>query len=67
MLPALGQQDVVAIDGKTSRRSGKIDATALHLVSAFAGWRWAGDGPNSDRQKSNEKTAIPALLHTLSA
>ena len=28
-------------------------------------WRRAGDGPNSDRQKSNEKTAIPALLHTL--
>jgi len=28
--------DVVAIDGKASRRSGGVDATALHLVSAFA-------------------------------
>ena len=36
ILPALGT-DVVAIDGKTSRRSGGADTTALHLVSAFAG------------------------------
>jgi len=31
ILPAL-----VAIDGKSSRRTGKVDATSLHLVSAFA-------------------------------
>src|SRR5947199_6541106 len=35
ILPALGAE-IVAIDGKTSRRSGGVDATALHLVSAFA-------------------------------
>ncbi|SFB44706.1 ISAs1 family transposase, partial [Azotobacter beijerinckii] len=35
VVPVLGAQ-VVAIDGKTSRRSGKVDATPLHLVSAFA-------------------------------
>ncbi len=31
ILPALGAE-IVAIDGKTSRRSGKVDATLLHLV-----------------------------------
>lgn len=35
ILPALGAE-IVAIDGKTSRRSGKVDAAPLHLVSAFA-------------------------------
>ena len=35
ILPVLGGE-TVAIDGKTSRRSGGVDATALHLVSAFA-------------------------------
>ena len=35
LLPALGGE-IVAIDGKTSRRSGGVEATALHLVSAFA-------------------------------
>lgn len=37
MVPALGPDAVVAIDGKTSRRSTtKAAATPLHLVSAFA-------------------------------
>jgi len=35
ILPALGGE-TVAIDGKTSQCSGGVDATALHLVSAFA-------------------------------
>ncbi len=65
VLPALGQQNVVAIDGKTSRRSGKIDATALHLVSAFAAGAGLVMGQTATAKKSNEKTAIPALLHTL--
>jgi len=65
VLPALGQQSVVAIDGKTSRRSGKIDATALHLVSAFAAGAGLVMGQTATAKKSNEKTAIPALLHTL--
>ena len=29
VLPVLGNGDVVAIDGKTSRRSGKVGATPL--------------------------------------
>jgi len=59
--------DLIAIDGKTLRRSfdhasGK---TALHLVSA-----WAADcrltlGQIATEQKSNEITAIPKLLELL--
>ena len=37
LLPALGAETVVAIDGKTSRRSTtKAEANPLHMVSAFA-------------------------------
>jgi len=51
ILPALGADAVVAIDGKTSRRTGKVDATPLHLVSAFAaGARPAGDGGEVERE-----------------
>jgi predicted transposase YbfD/YdcC len=55
----------VAIDGKTSRRSGGIDATALHLVSAFAAGAGLVLGQRGTAEKSNEKTAIPELLSTL--
>lgn len=50
---------VVAIDGKASRRSGKVDATPL--VSGFA----AGARLVLGAEKLNEKTAIPELLATL--
>ena len=63
--PGLGADAVVAIDGKTSRRSGKIDATPLHLVSAFAAGAGLVLGQRATAQKSNEKTAIPELLATL--
>lgn len=63
-LPALGGQ-VVALDGKTSRRSGGVDATALHLVSAFAAKAGLVLGQWATAEKSNEKTAIPELLSTL--
>ncbi len=65
LLPALGRDEVVAIDGKTSRRSGKIDATPLHLVSAFAAGAGLVLGQRATAEKSNEKTAIPELLSTL--
>ena len=65
MLPALDKGEVVAIDGKTSRRSGKIDATPLHLVSAFAAGAGWVLGQRATAEKSNEKTAIPELLATL--
>lgn len=65
LLPRLGQDAVVAIDGKTSRRTGKVDATPLHLVSAFAAGAGLVLGQRATAQKSNEKTAIPELLVTL--
>jgi len=65
ILPALGADAVVAIDGKTSRRTGKVDATPLHLVSAFAADAGLVLGQRATAQKSNEKTAIPELLATL--
>ena len=64
ILPALGGE-TVAIDGKTSRRSGGVDATALHLVSAFAAGAGLVLGQRATREKSNEITAIPELLSTL--
>lgn len=63
--PNLGKDEVVAIDGKTSRRSGKVDATPLHLVSAFAAGAGLVLGQQATAEKSNEKTAIPELLATL--
>ena len=66
ILPTLGADTVVAIDGKTSRRSSnKVDATPLHLVSAFAAGAGLVLGQRATAEKSNEKTAIPELLATL--
>jgi len=64
ILPVLGAE-TVAIDGKTSRRSGGVDATALHLVSAFAAGAGLVLGQRATAEKSNEITAIPELLSTL--
>jgi predicted transposase YbfD/YdcC len=64
VLPAV-EAEVVAVDGKTSRRSGGIDATALHLVSAFAAGAGLVLGQRATAEKSNEKAAIPELLSTL--
>jgi len=64
ILPVLGAE-IVAVDGKTSRRSGGVDATALHLVSAFAGGAGLVLGQRATAEKSNEITAIPELLSTL--
>ena len=65
IVPSLENDEVVAIDGKTSRRSGKVDATPLHLVSAFAAEAGLVLGQRATAEKSNEKTAIPELLATL--
>jgi DDE family transposase len=57
---------VVAIDGKTSRRSTtKADANPLHMVSAFAADIGVVLGQTATAEKSNEITAIPELLATL--
>lgn len=59
--------DILAIDGKTSRRS--HDRTAgkppLHLVSAFATTARLVLGQEAVADKSNETTAIPRLLQRL--
>jgi predicted transposase YbfD/YdcC len=64
ILPALGAE-IVAIDGKTSRRSDGVDATALQMVSAFAAGSGLVLGQRATAAKSNEITAIPELLSTL--
>lgn len=64
ILPTLGAE-VVAVDGKTSRRSGGVEATALHLVSAFAAGAGLVLGQRATAEGSNEKTAIPELLSVL--
>jgi predicted transposase YbfD/YdcC len=65
LLPALEKDEVVSLDGKTSRRSGKLNATPLHLVSAFAAGAGLVLGQRATAEKSNEKTAIPELLASL--
>jgi predicted transposase YbfD/YdcC len=59
--------DVIAIDGKTSRRSyQKKDAKApIHMVSAFAARQRLVLGQVKVADKSNEIIAIPALLEML--
>jgi predicted transposase YbfD/YdcC len=59
--------EFVAIDGKTSRRSHdrKRGQKALHLVSAFATTRRLVLGQQATEEKSNEITAIPALVERI--
>src|SRR4029079_2293055 len=61
------EREVVAIDGKTVRRSGsrRHDHGPLHLVSAWASDQRLVLGQREVDGKSNEITAIPELLDTL--
>src|SRR4051794_19373606 len=59
-------REVVAIDGKTLRRSFGRAQGPLHLVSAWASEQGLALGQREVDGKSNEITAIPALLETLS-
>ena len=58
---------LVAIDGKTSRRSHDraLDKGPLHLVSAFASASRLVLGQEAVEGKSNELSAIPVLLERL--
>lgn len=59
-------EGVVAIDGKTVRRSGrKAGKDAIHMVSAFAASQRLVLGQVKVADKSNEITAIPKLLDML--
>jgi len=55
----------VAIDGKTLRGSGSANLGPLHLVSAWATAQRLSLGQVAVDAKSNEITAIPALLELL--
>jgi predicted transposase YbfD/YdcC len=55
----------VAIDGKTLRGSGSAELGPLHLVSAWATAQRLSLGQVAVDAKSNEITAIPALLELL--
>jgi predicted transposase YbfD/YdcC len=58
---------VIAIDGKTVRRSGhkRSGKAAIHMVSAFAARQRLVLGQVKVAEKSNEITAIPKLLDML--
>lgn len=56
---------VVAIDGKTVRRSHRLGQGAIHLVSAYCGALRVSLGQVKTEAKSNEITAIPELLDAL--
>ena len=64
-----GKADLVAIDGKTSRRSHDRGAGAapLHLVSAFATTARLVLAQQAVPDKANELAAIPPLLERLGA
>jgi predicted transposase YbfD/YdcC len=66
-LAAGAEREVVAIDGKTVRRSGsrRHERGPLHLVSAWASERGLALGQRAVDGKSNEITAVPELLDTL--
>ena len=57
--------DIIAIDGKTSRRAHGSEGRALHLVSAWASRQRLVLGQQACREKQNEISAIPCLLQRL--
>lgn len=62
---AEAEPDIVAIDGKTSRRARRGEAHPLHLVSAWASRQRLVLGQQAVDGKGNEITAIPLLLERL--
>ncbi len=63
----LTERQVVALDGKTRQRShdGVLGKAAIHMVSAWASTNRMVLGQVKVDDKSNEITAIPALLQVL--
>ena len=63
----LGEGEIVAVDGKTHRRSHdrKNGVKALHMVSAWASRNGVVLGQVKTQEKSNEITAVPELLKKL--
>ena len=61
----LGRPEIVAVDGKSARRSGSNARAALHLVNAWAVDNGLCLGQEQTAEKSNEITAVPLLLRQL--
>lgn len=61
------ENDIVAIDGKTLRRSHDHSSgkSAIHMVSAWSNANGVVLGQEKTAEKSNEITAIPKLLEVL--
>jgi predicted transposase YbfD/YdcC len=57
--------EIVALDGKTLRRSGGGGQSPVHLVSAWAAGNRLVLGQLRTAEKSNEITAVPELLRRL--
>ncbi len=59
--------EVIAIDGKTARRSGdkRGAKAAIHMISAFAARQRLVLGQVKEAEKSNEIVAIPKLLEMM--
>ena len=57
--------EIVALDGKTLRRSGGAGGGPVHLVSAWAAGNRLVLGQLRTAEKSNEITAVPELLRRL--
>ena len=57
--------EIVSIDGKTIRKSGGKDWNPVHMVSAWANHQQIVQGQLATDEKSNEITAVPALLEML--
>ena len=57
--------EVVAVDGKTAKGSQKKGLAGLHMVSAWGASNKLVLGQEVTQEKSNEITAIPALLKLL--
>lgn len=56
------EKEVIAIDGKTVRRSNDKERSAIHMVSAWATEKGLVLGQTKTEEKSNEIKAIPELL-----
>lgn len=63
-LPA-GQREIVALDGKAARRALNAGEDTRYLVSAWATENGLALGQVQVADKSNEITAVPALLRAL--
>jgi len=66
-ISAVTEGDIIAIDGKTLRRSydKSSSKSAIHMVSAWSSANGVVLGQEKTAEKSNEITAIPELLNSL--